>query len=1663
MEETQVLNTEQVPTDGNDPKVAAERVKQLHDALVADEVMKDYVPNDFRRFVEVYKDPKNMNSLYDALSADDVFKDYIPDSKERMYDLYVLGKQKSEPAKEPLQSSVLQSPSNGGVEFGLNQTINTQSNQPNVMAEPQPLSPQVEQEIIETPTISQEEIVPKTQEPQVIAPFQGLKESAESLPKKEKVGEERYPEMIANLRNEQNQLLPQYNDLEKMVTQQAAELEQNKAEVEAQLQDPNVPNELKNQLRSEFDANFENHQQAVGQLQQLGNQVNQNQKAINILNAGYKRKGGQYEKEMEAIFDKQPFIDKATGAFNEFSVATYNAVVPAVVSTVGALLKSPMLNPLAGTPVNKLNELAGDRLLKLSDQLEVNAKALNAKSGVMSTESQSSKRLYDDINPYNFAQGMGSLAGSLGMTMLGGGVAGKIGGQAAAFSQIYGNSYKDGIKAGLDNNQATLYASAIAAPAAVLEEFGVSKLFDLAVSKGGKKILQEAILTELKKNGGKMTAKEIFDFTTKKVTQIVASGAVEGGVEVSQGAAEFLTKLGTEAITDADFEGNLDMDEFKKQAFENFALGMVGGSGAAVGIQNSPQAINQVAAEALTSPEKMQDFKDNLESLRINGDITTEGYNAANTALNKAIDVSKTVPATITNIDDRKTAIDLIQKRDELSAQLENTDPDLSAPIQEELKNVKGELQDLAKGIKPQISEAQGQAITASEQATQTTEQKIRKNKRELDQVRERISKINAAGKEGRILEDFEPGELKRLKKREAELIAIQNAIQEQSTTQKIPRTGEAGQNISEGGQGVRPSEQGQETTQQGEEEINDALKDVESTTKALEGKSTASLEAPLLSQIAGGRINGKSANQVISEAYHAAKKDGSNPELVNAIEELLTTKTKTDEKTEEGPMLEGLQATGDEGKGRQASTELRTEKQAKEKEVADLRAKEQAEYDAVAPNDTAKRKEIYDRYDKLITPKLRSIKDLESEEKTEVADTKQQIENFGVAPEMVEPVNNVISKVFEGLKKAGLTAAKNVGEWIGIGKGNLQQDALKKAEIIKLDNGVIKQNKIRGKLLNESQSKDLQAEIESKYDKPDRIYFGYESDDIRKAMYTYYDPMLTTTINGIDVRVAHGLLRKNENGKNERTYLIYADGKVAGEFYSLNDIKKVLDFVESNLVKSLNKQQISQPLFKKGESKREFGGFETRDGKPIGFTYDTDKVARERFDFSKLKKIGSGSDRDVFDLGNGKVLKVAKTARGLTQNIYEGDYYLKGIIPEVFERGLNYVVAESTPRIKTSDVVQTFDVDGNSIGTATAGEMLKELQKFSQKNMDNQDSKLQDVLAKYGLQDVMSYNVLWGDFIAQRNWGYKDGVAYHSDGGTFGGVDMITSFKGKANLSDPEFREIYQESKKLKKQFGDTDKATMYKEQGGDVQAQYRIESGKNTIEAIKDFDGSPEAVVALTHEIMHPTVVAIIDGAVEGNEVGTKHTQTIVDEFNKANPKSKVTVAELIAGNEEFKAGTTSEQYRDVQEFIAESWEKYHTEGGKGFSEAFQKVLEQITEAFRAVYKTLTGKQLTPELRQMFDEILGKEAAKDKTDAFADLANQFGEAAKEAVKPETPTAQTFADISQTGKAGRDARESARKKFGKDAVAKMEEISRNFDKLIKQLETENKVRKECP
>ena len=225
--------------------------------------------------------------------------------------------------------------------------------------------------------------------------------------------------------------------------------------------------------------------------------------------------------------------------------------------------------------------------------------------------------------------------------------------------------------------------------------------------------------------------------------------------------------------------------------------------------------------------------------------------------------------------------------------------------------------------------------------------------------------------------------------------------------------------------------------------------------------------------------------------------------------------------------------------------------------------------------------------------------------------------------------------------------------------------------------------------------------------------------------------------------------------------------------------------------------------------------GFRGANDMLVAYRYDTDKVARERFDIPKLKKIGEGSDRVVFDLKDGKVLKVAKTPRGLEQNIYEGDYYLSGtILPETFERGLNYVVVEKiSPAItRTIDLgIADINIESDKNGIGKLNDLLKKLKQFSQKDFDNNDGKLQDILAEYDLTDIMNYDVIWNDFTAKRNWGLKDGEPLHLDGGTFGGIQMLDRFKGQKPLSDSEFRDIYNKSKKAKIENKDGDKFTKF------------------------------------------------------------------------------------------------------------------------------------------------------------------------------------------------------------------------------------------------------------
>lgn len=181
-----------------------------------------------------------------------------------------------------------------------------------------------------------------------------------------------------------------------------------------------------------------------------------------------------------------------------------------------------------------------------------------------------------------------------------------------------------------------------------------------------------------------------------------------------------------------------------------------------------------------------------------------------------------------------------------------------------------------------------------------------------------------------------------------------------------------------------------------------------------------------------------------------------------------------------------------------------------------------------------------------------------------------------------------------------------------------------------------------------------------------------------------------------------------------------------------------------------------------------------------IGQKEDTKQVfiERARTDLTNLIKIPGGSVRDVYDLGNDYVVKIANSPKGLEQNTSEGDYYLENELPRVIEYGLDYVIVEKADK-----------------NLSKAKEFLKPLEKFSTQDFENKTSELQDAFLKMGMESFMDYNLLWNDFIAPRNWGInKKGDFVLVDAGA---INKDVTFSSKPEeWAVSEWRQILQARK---------------------------------------------------------------------------------------------------------------------------------------------------------------------------------------------------------------------------------------------------------------------------
>jgi len=201
-------------------------------------------------------------------------------------------------------------------------------------------------------------------------------------------------------------------------------------------------------------------------------------------------------------------------------------------------------------------------------------------------------------------------------------------------------------------------------------------------------------------------------------------------------------------------------------------------------------------------------------------------------------------------------------------------------------------------------------------------------------------------------------------------------------------------------------------------------------------------------------------------------------------------------------------------------------------------------------------------------------------------------------------------------------------------------------------------------------------------------------------------------------------------------------------------------------------------------------------------FAIDPERIALRRYgkEMHSVPMKRSGRDRDVYFMDEDKVLKVAKHPEGLIQNVYEGDSFLD-IVPEVHERGEDYVVVERADRddprsLKFLKPMRAFAYLETDPRTNEATKRLHEFQDALQKVDEEYGTDTSDIVANY----TFAYN----DFIAPRNWGWRNDMPKLVDPGALS-VEAVH----KLPRTDPtmrDWRDILYERRKARKEL-DLDK----------------------------------------------------------------------------------------------------------------------------------------------------------------------------------------------------------------------------------------------------------------
>lgn len=690
-------------------------------------------------------------------------------------------------------------------------------------------------------------------------------------------------------------------------------------------------------------------------------------KGEKIANVGFAMPQGDIGRAIEQ--DKK--VDGSTIA------GLYNTLVGSVSSLAGGTAyMADVLSAPIGLPLNVRVANAEKDRKTFEDFVN------KARSSASSPEFEQQQGKYDISNGLDI-QDIKGLAFQAPKTILDMGIGALTAGTSYAAQSINDNQKEleqTGNADKLSDTQKVGYLFTQATIQAALEKIGLDKVLGhTGLTKKVQQKIASEVVDELIQKGVKATARDIENLVLSKATKMaskiknvglnagksfVAEGSTEG---IQQGASD-LVKTVTNKIAGSDIFNQEDINNnfWKNILNSSLAGGVMGGViGGGVGtLNNTNKAIRSQIAK-VQSPEDLSNLQTQINEQVELGNITPEEAQAANIKAQQYAEIAAKIPTQVSQ-DDKYKIIGGIDQRNQLKDAMQKATDEMSnldesfrkqkedeiALIQAKLNQVNDYIDGIVAGKEYDYKEKEGEFY------------KIDPNGKEIP-----ISK-----------EDYDIAKAVQEENQRKESQAAQDLVVPQVTIEE-PTQEQVQDDIK--------NQRLATFTYKSEEEVPDAFKDkisstgentlpdgtVEKVIRVTVPQSVADYELSKAQEVAPSEeVKSTEVLEIPNdlqekgqpiESTLEAERRRSNGERIFAV-------TEQDESPVEVTSVEMLRNyTPDQlisYKPEVKPTEVNT--------VEQLRAAEQAEYDSMTdPSDQVKKKEIYDKYDKLITPLLESQK----------------------------------------------------------------------------------------------------------------------------------------------------------------------------------------------------------------------------------------------------------------------------------------------------------------------------------------------------------------------------------------------------------------------------------------------------------------------------------------------------------------------------------------------------------------------------------------------------------------------------------------------------------------------------------------------------------------